>query len=190
MIHVDVMDGHFVDNITIGPGVVADIAEVAKKAKIPLDVHLMISDPIRYLGKFIDSKPEYLAFHVEATVHHHMGLTMIKNAGIKAGISINPSTTLYTLEEIIPMMDLLIIMTVNPGWGGQKYIDMMDDKIALARDFLNVENPDCKLMIDGGVDPSNAGKLKDMGVDILVAGSSVYKGRGTVAENLKAIREG
>jgi ribulose-phosphate 3-epimerase len=188
MIHVDIMDGHFVDNITIGPGVVADIAKVAKEVDIPLDVHLMIENPVYHLDKFIKAKPDYLAFHLEATVHHHMGLLKIKNAGIKAGIAINPSTPLYGLEEIIEMMDLLIIMTVNPGWGGQKYIELVEDKIALARDFVNAENQECRIMVDGGVDPSNSARLIELGVDILVAGNWVFKGDGTIAENIKALR--
>ena len=188
MVHVDVMDGHFVDNITIGPGVVGDIAKVAKEVGIPLDVHLMISDPMKHLDKFIKTHPFYLAIHQEATVHHHMALTQIRKAGIKAGIAINPSTALITLEETISIMDLLIIMTVNPGWGGQKYIEMVEDKIALAREFINAENPECKIMVDGGVGPDNAKRLAELGVDILVAGNSVYKGKGTVAENIQALR--
>jgi len=188
LIHVDVMDGHFVDNITIGPGVVMDIAKVAREVGIPLDVHLMIENPIKHLDKFIASKPMYLTVHQEATTHLHRAVTLIKDAGIKAGVSLNPATSLLELEEIVPLMDLLLIMTVNPGWGGQKYIDLMDDKIAMARGFLDAENPECVLEVDGGVDRTNAPKLREMGVDILVAGNSVFKSTGTIAENIKAIR--
>ena len=188
LIHVDIMDGHFVDNITIGPGVVCDLAEVAEEHDIGLDVHLMISNPIRHLDKFIEAKPEYLTVHQEAEPHLHMALDKIKKAGIKAGVAINPSTTLHVLEEVIPMMDILIIMTVNPGWGGQKYIEMMEDKIALARDFVNVENPSCVIEVDGGVNPHNAVTLRGLGVDILVAGNSVFKGEGTIEENINALR--
>lgn len=187
LVHVDVMDGHFVDNITIGPGVVADIVKTSKEAGIKVDVHLMIDDPIRHLQKFIDAGPEYLTIHQEATVHHHKALSMIKDAGIKAGIAINPSTTLITLEEVIQLMDLLIIMTVNPGWGGQSYIEMMEDKIQMAREFVDAENPECKIMVDGGVDSKNAKTLRKMGVDILVAGNSVFKGKGSIEENIKAL---
>jgi ribulose-phosphate 3-epimerase len=187
LVHVDVMDGHFVDNITIGPGVVADIVKTSREVGIGVDVHLMIDNPIRHLQKFIDAGPEYLSIHQEATVHHHKALSMIKDAGIKAGIAINPSTTLITLEEVIQMMDLLIIMTVNPGWGGQKYIEMMEDKIQLAREFADAENPECKIMVDGGVDSKNAKTLSKMGVDILVAGNSVFKGKGSIEENIKAL---
>ena len=188
LIHVDVRDGHFVDNITIGPGVISDLANVADEQDIGLDVHLMISNPIRHLDKFIEAKPEYLTVHQEAETHLHMALDKIKNTGIKAGVAINPSTTLHVLEEIIPMMDMLIIMTVNPGWGGQKYIEAMEDKIALARDFVNVENPSCVIEVDGGVNPENAVTLRNLGVDILVAGNSVFNGNGTIEENIKAIR--
>ena len=187
LVHIDVMDGHFVDNITIGPGVVADIVKTSKEVGIGVDVHLMIDDPIRHLQKFIDTGPEYLSIHQEATVHHHKALSMIKDAGIKAGIAINPSTTLVTLEEVIQMMDLLIIMTVNPGWGGQKYIEMMEDKIQLAVAFVEAENPDCKIMIDGGVDSKNAKTLLELGVEFLVAGNSVFKGKGSIEENIKAL---
>ncbi|MBU1023222.1 ribulose-phosphate 3-epimerase [bacterium] len=188
LIHIDIMDGHFVDNITIGPSVVKDLAKVAADVGIPLDVHLMISDPIKYLDSFIESKPEYLTVHQEATDHLHMALYKIKNAGIKAGVSINPATSLIVLEEIIPMMDLLLIMTVNPGWGGQKYIDLVDDKISMAREFIDAENPDCLLEVDGGVNPENAVKLREMGVDILVAGNSAFHGAGTLAENIAVLR--
>lgn len=188
LIHVDVMDGHFVDNITIGPGVINDLAKVAAEQGIGLDVHLMISNPIRHLDKFIALKPEYLTVHQEAETHLHMALDKIKKAGIKAGVAINPSTTLHVLEEIIPMMDMLIIMTVNPGWGGQKYIELVEDKIALAREFVNAENPSCVIEVDGGVNPENAVRLRAIGVDILVAGNSVFKGKGTIEENIKALR--
>ena len=188
LIHVDVMDGHFVDNITIGPGVIADLKKVADENKISLDVHLMISNPIKHLSKFINVKPSYLTIHQEAESHLHRAIQIIKDAGIKAGVSLNPATPLITLEEIIPMIDLLLIMTVNPGWGGQKYIDLIDDKIAMAREFIDVENPDCLLEVDGGVDSTNAVKLREIGVDILVAGNSVFKGKGSVAENIKALR--
>ncbi len=188
LIHVDVMDGHFVDNITIGPGVISHLAKVAAEVGIPLDVHLMISNPIHHLDKFIAAKPEYLTVHQEAETHLHMALDKIKKAGIKAGVAINPSTTLHVLEEIIPMMDMLIIMAVNPGWGGQKYIELVEDKIALAREFVNAENPSCVIEVDGGVNPENAVKLRELGVDILVAGNSVFNGKGTVKENIKAIR--
>jgi ribulose-phosphate 3-epimerase len=188
LIHVDVMDGHFVDNITIGPGVVMDIAKVAKEVGIPLDVHLMIENPIRHLDKFIAAKPMYLTVHQEATTHLHRAVTLIKDAGIKAGVSLNPATSLITLEEIVPLMDMLLIMTVNPGWGGQKYIDMMDDKIEMAREFIDSENPECVLEVDGGVDKHNAPKLREMRVDILVAGNSVYKAKGSIADNIKALK--
>jgi ribulose-phosphate 3-epimerase len=188
LIHVDVMDGHFVDNITIGPGVIMDLAKVALEVKIPLDVHLMISNPIKHLNKFIASKPAYLTIHQEAESHLHKAIQLIKDAGIKAGVSLNPATPLIALEEIIPMLDLLLIMTVNPGWGGQKYIDIMDDKIAMAREFIDAENPDCLLEVDGGVDANIALRLRELGVDILVAGNSVFKGKGSVAENIKAMR--
>lgn len=188
LIHVDVMDGHFVDNITIGPGVIMDLAKVAKEAKIPLDVHLMICNPIKHLDKFIASKPEYLTVHQEAETHLHRAVTLIKDAGIKAGVSLNPATSLITLEEIIPLLDLILIMTVNPGWGGQRYIDLMDDKISMAREFIDAENPSCLLEVDGGVGHENAPKLIEMGVDILVAGNSVFKGKNSVAENIRTLR--
>ena len=171
LIHVDVMDGHFVPNITIGPPVVASIK---KTARVPLDVHLMIDAPDRYIQSFADVGSDIITIHTEATVHLHRVIHLIRETGAKAGVALNPATQLADIEQIIGDIDLLLIMTVNPGFGGQKFIKNMLPKIREAREMIDRVSPDVLLEVDGGITLQNIGVVKEAGVDIFVAGSSIF----------------
>jgi len=171
LIHVDVMDGHFVPNITIGPPVVASIK---KTTRIPLDVHLMIDDPDTYVPAFAEAGSDIITVHAEATAHLHRTVGLIKKLGPKAGVSINPATPLTDIEEIISDIDLLLIMTVNPGFGGQRFIESMLSKIRKARDIIDRVSPGVLLEVDGGITLQNIETVNRAGVDIFVAGSSIF----------------
>lgn len=171
LIHVDVMDGHFVPNITIGPPVVASIK---KTAHIPLDVHLMIADPDKYVPAFAEAGSDIITVHAEAAAHLHRTVHLIKKLGAKAGVSINPATPLVDIEEIIGDIDLLLIMTVNPGFGGQQFIESMLPKIRRARETIDRVSPGILLEVDGGVTLKNIETVNKAGVDIFVAGSSIF----------------
>ena len=171
LIHVDVMDGHFVPNITIGPPVVASIK---KTARVPLDVHLMIDDPDKYIQSFADAGSDIITVHAEATVHLHRTVHLIRKLGAKAGVALNPATPLADIEQVIGDIDLLLIMTVNPGFGGQKFIESMLPKIRKARDMIDGASPDVLLEVDGGITLQNIGAAEKAGVDIFVAGSSIF----------------
>ncbi|MCD6486338.1 MAG: ribulose-phosphate 3-epimerase [Syntrophobacterales bacterium] len=171
LIHVDVMDGHFVPNITIGPPVVASIKKIAR---VPLDVHLMIDDPDKYVQSFADAGSDIITVHAEATVHLHRTIHLIRKLGAKAGVALNPATPLADIEQVIGDIDLLLIMTVNPGFGGQKFIESMLPKIREARDMIDRASPDVLLEVDGGITLQNMGVAKEAGVDIFVAGSSIF----------------
>jgi len=171
LIHVDVMDGHFVPNITIGPPVVASIK---KTTRIPLDVHLMIDDPDTYVPAFAEAGSDIITVHAEATAHLHRTVGLIKKLGPKAGVSINPATPLTDIEEIISDIDLLLIMTVNPGFGGQRFIESMLSKIRKARDIIDRVSPGALLEVDGGITLQNIETVNRAGVDIFVAGSSIF----------------
>ena len=166
LIHVDVMDGHFVPNITIGPPVVASIKKIAR---VPLDVHLMIDDPDKYVQNFADAGSDIITVHAEATVHLHRTVHMIRKLGAKAGVALNPAPPLADIEQVIGVIDLLLIMTVNPGFGGQKFIESMLPKIRAARDMIDRASPDVLLEVDGGITLQNMGVAKEAGVDIFVA---------------------
>ncbi len=171
LIHVDVMDGHFVPNITIGPPVVASIK---KTAHIPLDVHLMIDDPDKYVPAFAEAGSDIITVHAEAAAHLHRTVHLIKKLGAKAGVSINPATPLVDIEEIIGDIDLLLIMTVNPGFGGQQFIESMLPKIRRAREIIDRVSPGILLEVDGGITLKNIETVNKAGVDIFVAGSSIF----------------
>lgn len=171
MLHIDVMDGLFVPNITIGPLVV----EALKKAtKLPLDVHLMIINPDKYIEKFIDAGADILTVHIEASTHLHRTIWDIKNRGIKAGVSLNPATPIFYLEEIIKDLDLILIMSVNPGFGGQSFIPTSIDKIKRAKKLIVKSKANILIEVDGGVKLSNAKKITRAGADILVMGSEFF----------------
>ena len=170
-IHLDIMDGVFVPNISFGIPVIQAMKKYAKK---PLDVHLMIVEPDRYLEKFCDAGADLLTVHAEACRHLHRTVQEIKERGMKAGVSLNPHTPVSSLEEIIPYIDLVLIMSVNPGFGGQKFIETSLDKIRKTRSLIAHTGSKVLIEVDGGVDLSNAGQLFDAGVDILVAGTTIF----------------
>lgn len=171
LIHVDIMDGHYVPNLTIGPGVVSSLR---KTTPLPFDVHLMIEDPDRYIDVFADAGSNILTVHAEAVVHLHRTVHYIKGKGIRAGVSLNPSTPLSCIEEILPDIDLLLIMTVNPGFGGQKFIAGMLPKIRKARELAQARGLGLAIEVDGGVTPDNIGTLAEAGADIFVAGAAIF----------------
>ncbi len=171
LIHIDVMDGRFVPNLTIGPAVVASLRKVTR---LPFDVHLMIESPERYIDSFTAAGSDLITVHVEASTHLHRIITAIKEKGKKAGVSLNPATPLSAVEQILPEVDLLLVMTVNPGFGGQKFIGGMLDKIRRARDLVGVSNPAVMLEVDGGINLENIRAVQEAGTDIVVAGASVF----------------
>jgi ribulose-phosphate 3-epimerase len=172
-IHIDVMDGHFVPNITIGPGVVASLR---KTTPLPFDVHLMITHPERYVDAFADAGSDVITVHVEAVGHLHRTITLIKDKGLKAGLSLNPATPLSQVEAILGDLDLLLIMTVNPGFGGQKFIGSMLPKIEQARKMIDRQAPHVILEVDGGITAENIHAVADAGADVFVAGAAVFGG--------------
>ncbi|MBM4424742.1 MAG: ribulose-phosphate 3-epimerase [Chloroflexi bacterium] len=187
-IHVDVMDGHFVPNITIGPLIVNALRPLRDEKKTVLDAHLMIEHPDRYLADFAKAGADILTVHVEACPHLHRTVQVIKGLGLKAGVVLNPSTSLTTLEEILPEADLVLIMSVNPGFGGQSYIPSSTDKIRRARQMLDRIGSKAWLEVDGGITPGNVAEVVNAGVTVVVAGSSVFGGSKSVAENIAALR--
>ena len=171
VIHVDVMDGHFVPNITIGPLVVRAVRAVTD---LPVDVHLMIADPDRYLKDFIDAGADWVTVHVEACVHLHRTLACIKDLGRKAGAVLNPATSLATLEYVLAEVDLVMLMSVNPGFGGQSFIPSAIEKIRRLRQMLDAVNPGAGIEVDGGIGPTTIGAVAEAGANIFVAGSAIY----------------
>jgi len=170
-IHVDVMDGHFVPNITIGPMVVEAVKKVSE---VPLDVHLMISDPDYYLEAFHDAGADILTVHPEATHHLHRTLTRIRELGMKAGAALNPSTSLEAVKYVLAELDVIMLMTVNPGFGGQAYIPTMLPKVKALREMIDGSGYSVLIEIDGGVSPRTAPELARNGADVFVAGSAVF----------------
>jgi ribulose-phosphate 3-epimerase len=173
LIHVDVMDGHFVPNITIGPPVVRSIKRVAT---VPLDVHLMISDPDRYLDAFADAGAARMSVHVEVLPHLHRTVHAIKALGVKAGVVINPATPVGTLEDIAGDVDFVLVMSVNPGFGGQTFIPHSETKVRAVRALLDRSNPSALVEIDGGIDLDNVARVVSAGARIIVAGSAIFRG--------------
>ena len=171
LIHVDVMDGHFVPNITMGPLVVSALARVTT---VPLDVHLMISDPDRYLDAFAKAGAATISVHAEATVHLHRTLARIRQLGARAGVAINPGTSVEVLREVVDVLDQVIVMSVNPGFGGQSFIPRSLDKVRSVRALTAGAGHPIDISVDGGVDLTNAGALAQAGATILVAGASVF----------------
>lgn len=170
-LHLDVMDGIFVPNITFGAPL---IKKIRKVTEIPFDVHLMIDRPERFIKDFVDAGADIITVHQEATSHLHRTIQEIKSYGILAGVSLNPATPLETLEHIIEDLDLILIMTVNPGFGGQSFIESMGDKIKVLRKLINDRKPNIILQVDGGVKLDNVTRIKDLGVDLVVAGSAIF----------------
>lgn len=185
VLHVDVMDGRFVPNITIGLPVVKSIAKIAK---IPIDCHLMIEEPSRYAVEFVKAGASMVSVHVEADVHLHRTLTAIREAGGKAGIAINPATSLTTLEDALPFADFILIMSVNPGFGGQKFIQTALDKVKRLKMMIDERGLPTKIEIDGGVDATNIAQVVEAGAEIIVAGSAVY-GKSDAAQAVQELLE-
>lgn len=171
MIHVDVMDGHFVPNITIGPLIVEAIRPVTK---LPLDVHLMIENPDQYIEAFAKAGADYITVHVEACPHLHRTIHHIKSFGVKAGVVLNPATPVDTIQHIIEDVDLVLLMSVNPGFGGQKFIPAVLPKITQLKEMIDEKGLDVEIEIDGGVNEETARLCVEAGATILVAGSAVY----------------
>jgi len=183
-IHVDVMDGHFVPNITIGPFIVHAIRPIVQEYGAVIDVHLMIEHPERYLADFATAGADILTVHVETCPHLHRTVQMIRELGVKPGVTLNPATSLTTLEEILPYIDLVLVMSVNPGFGGQSYIPTSTDKIRRLRTMLNAIGSAAELEVDGGVKPDNAAELVAAGATMLVAGSAIFGGPHSIAKNI------
>lgn len=184
-IHVDVMDGHFVPNITVGPLVVA----AARRAtKLPLDVHLMIEKPERYLSQFVTAGADWLTVHQEACPHLHRTVQQIRELGARPGVALNPATPLETLMDILPFVDLVLVMTVNPGFGGQSFIpDSLSKVNRLARRLAEGRLAGIEIEVDGGIDPDTAPAAVAAGATVLVAGSAVFS-QGTIPDNVRALR--
>jgi ribulose-phosphate 3-epimerase len=184
-IHVDVMDGHFVPNLTIGPAVTEAIR---KATKLPLDVHLMIENPERYLKDFADAGADWLGIHVEATVHLERLIQNIKELGPKATVTLNPATPLDHLEYILSEVDMVLLMTVNPGFSGQKFIPGVLPKIRRLRQMIDAQKLSVLIEVDGGVSPETVGEIAAAGADVLVSGSGIFGG-GDIAANVRRLRE-
>jgi ribulose-phosphate 3-epimerase len=171
LVHVDVMDGHFVPNITLGPPVVASLR---KATPLPLDVHLMIENADRYLQAFVDAGAAWISLHQEAVPHLQRQVAFLRERGVRAGVALNPATPLATLDEILPELDYVLVMSVNPGFGGQKFIPSALDKIRRLRAVIEKRGLKAVIEVDGGVDLSNIRTLVEAGAELLVAGSAVF----------------
>lgn len=185
-VHVDVMDGQFVPNLTIGPPVVRALKPITK---LPLDVHLMIVQPENWIEAFAQAGASVITVHQEACTHLQRTLQLIRSFGVKAGVSLNPATSEETLRYVLDDLDLVLVMSVNPGFGGQSFLPSQLEKIARIKDMLaSAGNTDCHIQVDGGVKPANAAQCVAAGADVLVAGSAVFK--GDYGENIKNLRQG
>ena len=187
-LHIDVMDGHFVPSITFGPLIVEALRPLREETGALLDVHLMIEEPDRYLADFVYAGADIVTVHVEACTHLHRTIHQIKELGAKAGVTLNPATSLTTLEQILPDVDLALIMSVNPGFGGQKYIPSSTAKIRCLRQMLDSIGSSAWLEVDGGINAENATEVVRAGADVLVAGSAVFDGTKSVVEKVSVLR--
>lgn len=185
-IHLDVMDGMFVPNITFGPLMVAAIRQITA---LPLDVHLMIHDPDRYLADFVDAGATHLTVHVEACLHLNRTVQRITELGCTVGVALNPATAVESMREIMPFVDLILVMSVNPGFGGQRFIETSTSKLRRMRRLQEELNPTCDLQVDGGINEHNINDVVRSGANVIVVGSSVYNGEATPAENLAKLRQ-
>jgi ribulose-phosphate 3-epimerase len=185
-IHVDVMDGHFVPNITIGVPVVKSLR---KATRLPLDVHLMIERPERYIDAFAKAGADIITVHQEATPHLHRAVQQIHSNGKKAGVAINPATPVGALEGILPFVDMILVMTVNPGFGGQDFIQTSPGRITAVREALDaLGRTEVEIEVDGGIAPDTAAAVVNAGASVLVAGAAIFNDTASVADNVAAIR--
>jgi ribulose-phosphate 3-epimerase len=187
-LHIDVMDGHFVPNISMGPVVVKALRPLAEESGALLDVHLMISDPDRYLEAFAEAGANILTVHQETGPHIHRTIQVIKDMGLKAGVALNPATPLNTIEEIVSEIDLLLIMSVNPGFSGQKFIASTIKKLKRAREIKDELGSPIWLEVDGGVTQNNSAKIVQSGANVLVSASAIFSQATFIAENIAAFR--
>ena len=185
LVHLDVMDGHFVPNLTMGPAVVK---AVRRATRLPLDVHLMIQNADLYVDAFADAGANWVSLHVEALPHLQRAVAHLRERGLKAGVALNPSTPLVSVEEIAPELDYVVVMSVNPGFGGQKFLPASLDKVRRMRDLLRRRGLAAQIEVDGGVDEGNVKALIEAGADVLVAGTSVF-GEGDPAASARRLLE-
>ncbi|MGJ0290327.1 ribulose-phosphate 3-epimerase [Aliarcobacter cryaerophilus] len=171
LVHVDVMDGHFVPNLTIGPVVVEPVSKASTK---PLDIHLMVENNNFFVDLFAPLKPKYLSFHIESEKHPHRLIQKIRSLGISPAITLNPHTKVEDIEYLLEDLDMVLLMSVNPGFGGQKFIPSVIEKAKKLKELINKKNPNCLIEVDGGVSDKNIKELKDAGVDVVVAGSFIF----------------
>ncbi|MGH7472624.1 MAG: ribulose-phosphate 3-epimerase [Candidatus Methylomirabilales bacterium] len=186
-IHVDVMDGHFVPNLTIGPLIVGAIRPITS---LPLDVHLMIETPERYVGDFARAGADIITVQWEACPHLHRVIQAIKGRGVKAGVALNPATPVHSLVDILPDLDLVLVMSVNPGFGGQTFIPNTIRKLRALRQMMGEQVARCEVEVDGGINVETAPAVVAAGAEVLVAGSAVFNRKASVAENITALRRG
>lgn len=185
LIHVDIMDGHFVPNLTLGPQVVAALKD---KTSLPLDVHLMVENPRMFIPLFQKAGADWISIHIEATHHLNKDIELIKESGQKAGLALNPATSIHLMNEIIQDLDFILLMTVNPGWGGQEFIDSCHKKITHLKNLLSEQKLDIPIQVDGGIKLENMEDLIKDGSDILVVGSGIYKKKRPI-EVIKQMKE-
>lgn len=181
-IHLDVMDGHFVPNITFGPPVIKMLKKVTK---VPFDVHLMIEKPDQYIKDFVDAGADIITVHQETCVHLHRTIQLIKSYGIKAGVALNPSTSIESIRYILDEIDMVLIMTVNPGFGGQFFIEQMKDKITDLRKLIDSRNLNIDIQVDGGIKLDNIKEVASYGVNIFVAGSAIFNSEDIIRTTKK-----
>ncbi|MGE5629361.1 MAG: ribulose-phosphate 3-epimerase [Solirubrobacterales bacterium] len=184
MIHIDVMDGNFVPNISYGAPIIKSIRNLTK---LTFDTHLMISEPSRFIEDFVNAGSDIITVHYEADNHIDRTINYIKSFNVKAGVAINPGTPVWVLKNIIPIVDMILIMSVNPGFGGQKYIKYCSEKINEVKQFSKVYNKNLMIQVDGGITNENIKEAVSMGANVIVAGSSVFK-NGTLKENIEELR--
>jgi len=185
LVHVDVMDGHFVPNLTIGPVVVEAVVKAATK---PLDIHLMVENNSFFVDLFAPLKPEYISFHIEEEKHPHRLIQKIRSLGIKPAIVLNPHTPPEAIEFLLEDIDMVLLMSVNPGFGGQKFISSVIEKAQRLKSLIELRNPKCLIEVDGGVNDQNIKELESAGVDVVVAGSFVYKHPKSIKEAIASLK--
>lgn len=183
-VHIDVMDGMFVPNISFGVPIIKSIRKLTKK---PFDIHLMIEQPARYIEDFVRAGADIITVHYESETHLDRTINYIKSFGVKAGVALNPATSLSGLEYLINDLDMVLVMSVNPGFGGQKYINYCSTKIKQLKEMCLYNNPNLMIEVDGGIDNSNIGEIVKCGANVIVAGSAVFK-NGTIKENITELR--
>lgn len=184
-LHIDVMDGHFVPNITLGPGIVKSLR---KDVNMVFDAHLMIENPDNYIKEFADAGCDIIVVHQEACTHLHRTIQNIKSHGIKAGVALNPATPIETIKYVLQDLDMVLLMSVNPGFGGQSYIPVVTEKIKELKTLIDEMNLDIDIEVDGGVKPSNIAEVVNAGANVIVAGSAIFNA-GNIDEAVKSLRE-